>query len=632
MAKKQFKAESKRLLDLMINSIYTHKEIFLRELISNASDAIDKLCYLALSEGGSGMSRGDFSISIEADQEKRLLKITDNGIGMNREELESNLGVIARSGSLQFKNEMDEDAKGDDIDIIGQFGVGFYSAFMVSDQITVLSKKYGEDEGWKWESSGADGYTVAECDKESHGTEIIMEIKQDADEEDYSRFLSENSLASLVKKYSDYIRYPVRMEREKSRNKNAGVEGAQAEWETYTEIETLNSMTPIWQRNKSEVSEADLNQFYKEKFFAFEDPIETVRVDAEGAVSYKALLFIPASASYDYYTKEYKKGLQLYSSGVLIMDQCEELIPEHFRFVRGVVDSPDISLNISREMLQQTRQLKVIAANIERKIRSELDKMLDSDREKYGKFWKAFGLQLKYGAVAEFGSHKEDLKDLLLFSSSAGDELTTLKEYVGRMKEEQKSIYYATGENLQRIAALPQIEHLTEKGYEILYFTEEVDEFVAQILMNYDEKPIKSVNNDDPEWDNEDEKKALEQRAEESKDLLGFVKDTLQDGIKEAKLSQKLRSQPVCLTADGPLSFEMEKYLNQAQPENQTHAERVLELNPEHPVFEKLQALYVSDKDKAEAYVKILYHQAELLAGLPVSDLSAYSGLVFSLL
>ncbi|HBU12003.1 MAG TPA: molecular chaperone HtpG [Clostridiales bacterium] len=628
MAKKQFKAESKRLLDLMIHSIYTHKDIFLRELISNASDAIDKLCYLSLEGGGTGLARGDFFIRIEAHKEKRLLTVSDNGIGMSKEELESNLGVIARSGSLAFKDEM-EGEQGD-IDIIGRFGVGFYSAFMVSDSITVISRKYGEEQGFKWQSSGADGYTITEADVQTHGTQIIMEIKQDAEDEDYSRFLNENSLASLVKKYSDYIRYPVQMEMEHRRNKNEGVEGKDPEWETLRELETLNSMVPIWQRAKKEVTDKDLSQFYQEKFFDFEDPVRTIRVDAEGIVSYKALLFIPAKASYDYYTKEYKKGLQLYSSGVLIMDRCEELVPEHFRFVRGVVDSPDLSLNISREMLQQTRQLKNIAANIEKKIRGELEKMLKDDREAYEKFWQAFGLQLKYGVVAEFGANKDKLENLLLLHSSAGEKLTTLAEYVERMKDGQQTIYYATGESIGRISSLPQAEHILEKGYEILYFTHEVDEFMAQALAEYGGKPIKSINSDDA--GTEEEKKELEKQAEQSKDLLGFVKDVLKDEIKDVKISAKLRKWPVCLTAEGPLSFEMEKYLAQVQPEGGTRAGRVLELNAGHPVFSKLQALMETDKEKAEAYTKILYHQAELMAGLPLSDPAAYAGLVFGLM
>lgn len=632
MEKKQFQAESQRLLDLMINSIYTHKEIFLRELISNASDAIDKLCYLSLTDPSVGMSRGDFRILIAPNKEQRTLELSDNGIGMSREDLESNLGVIARSGSLEFKKGLDAQSADADIDIIGQFGVGFYSAFMVSDKITVISKKYGENEAWKWESSGADGYTITPCEKDSPGTDILMHIKEDLEDEDYSRFLNEHSLSALVKKYSDYIRYPVQMEMEHSRNKNAGEKDAEPEWETYREMETLNSMVPIWQRNRSEVSEEELNSFYKEKFFDYEDPIKTVRVDAEGAISYKALLFVPAKASYDYYTKEYKKGLQLYSSGVLIMERCEELIPEYFRFVRGVVDSPDISLNISREMLQQTRQLKAIANNIEKKLRGALETLLEDDREKYEKFWEAFGLQLKYGILSDFGASKDKLQGLLLFHSSAGEQRTTLAEYVGRMKEEQKSIYYATGESLQHIASLPQTEYIREKGFEILYFTEEVDEFVAQTLLSFDEKPLKSVNSDDPDLKTDEEKEDLEKRKEDSKDLLEYVKGVLGDKVTEVKLSQKLRNQPVCLTAGSALSFEMEKYLNQVQPDHPVHADRILELNAEHPVFAKLAELHAADDKRAEAYAQILYHQAELMAGVPIEDPAEYSSLIFDLL
>ena len=635
MAKKQFKAESRRLLDLVINSIYTHKEIFLRELISNASDALDKLCYLSLTDREIGMSREDFYIRIEADTEKRLLKITDNGIGMNKEELESNLGVIARSGSLQFKSDMLAEQAASDVDIIGQFGVGFYSAFMVSDKVTVLSKKYGETAGWQWESSGVDGYTISAGEKSGPGTEIILEIKKDLEEEDYSRFLNEHSLAALIKKYSDYIRYPIQMEREKHRPKNAGPEETadkEPEWETYRELDTLNSMVPLWQRNKNELTDEDLHQFYQEKFFDYDQPLKTVQVDAEGMISYKALLFIPAKASYDYYTKEYKRGLQLYSSGVLIMDKCEDLVPEYFRFIRGVVDSPDVSLNISREMLQQTRQVKTIASSIEKKVRSELEKMLKEDREAYEKFWQAFGLQIKYGVWAEYGAHKDKLQDLLLFNSSAAEKFTTLAEYVERMKEEQKSIYYAAGENIPRLASLPQTEILREKGYEILYFTDEVDEFMAQMLHMYQDKPLRSVNDDDPDLNSAEDKEALDRQAEDNKDVLAYIKDTLKDEIKDVKVSQKLRSQPVCLTADGSLSFEMEKYLNQLQPDNKAQAGRVLEVNAEHPVIKKLKELHETDKEAAQAYVKILYYQAELLAGLPLTDPAAYSALVFGLM
>lgn len=633
MPKKEFQAESKRLLDLMINSIYTNKEIFLREIISNASDALDKLCYLALTDSSVGLSRNDFEINIYCDPEKRTLTITDNGIGMTKEELESNLGTIARSGSLQFKQNMQqtEGQNEDAIDIIGQFGVGFYSAFMVSDNVTVISRKYGENEAWKWESSGADGYTLTACEKDTIGTEIIMTIKADTDDDTYGQFLDQYNLAALVKKYSNYIRYPIKMERTKSRKKENSPED-KPEWESYTEVETLNSMIPIWQRNKNEVTEEELFAFYKEKFFDFEDPLKAIHVDAEGVVSYKALLFLPNKASYDYYTKDYKKGLQLYSSGVLIMDRCEDLIPEHFRFVRGIVDSPDLSLNISREMLQQTRQLKTIASNIEKKIRNELMKMLSNEREKYETFYKAFGLQLKYGILADYGQHKDQLQDLLLFPSSAGDKLTTLAEYLTRMKEDQKAIYYATGENAQRIANLPQAERIREKGYEILYFTEEVDEFVANTLSMYNEKPLKSISDDDPDLQTEAEQEELKKQEEQSKDLLSLMKDALDGAVKEVKISQKLRSHPVCLTASGPISFEMEKYLNQVQPDSAAKADRILEINPNHPIFQKLQQLQATDKATAEKYTKILYHQAELIAGLAIDDPVAYAELIFDLM
>lgn len=630
MSKKQFKAESKRLLDLMINSIYTHKEIFLREILSNASDAIDKLCYIALTDRSVGMNREDFAITITRDKESRILTVSDNGVGMNKEELESNLGTIAKSGSRQFKDDMPAEAKADEtIDIIGQFGVGFYSAFMVSEEVTVISRAYGSEEAWCWKSQGAEGYTITQCEKEAPGTDIIMKIKADTEDDDYSQWLDEHKLAGLVKKYSDYIRYPIRMDREKRRP----IEGSENhEMETYVETETLNSMVPIWQRNKSEVTDEDYNAFYKEKFFDFQDPAKAIHVDAEGVVSYKALLFIPAKASYDYYTKEYEKGLQLYSSGVLIMDKCGDLLPEHFRFVRGVVDSPDLSLNISRELLQHNRQLKTIAANLEKKIRNELLKMQSGEREKYEEFYKAFGLQLKYGVLNEFGMNKDKLMDLLLFSSSYGDKPTNLAEYFARMQEDQKDIYYATGDSVQKIAALPQAERLREKNYEILYFTHEVDEFVAQTLMTYQEKPFKSVNRDDLELETEEEKAAAKQQEEESKPLLDFVSETLGDAVKEVKISNRLRTHPVCLTAGNALSFEMEKYLNTVQPDSGAKAERVLELNAEHPVFAKLRELQKSDTEAAVRYTKILYHQAELMAGLPIEDPVAYSELVFGLL
>ena len=631
MAKKQFKAESKRLLDLMINSIYTHKEIFLREVISNASDAVDKLCYLALTDPGVSMRREDFFIEIKADKEQSLLTISDNGVGMTGEEMESNLGVIARSGSLQFKQDLQEkeDAAREEIDIIGQFGVGFYSAFMVSDEVTVISRAWGSDEAFRWHSTGADGYTIIPCEKETVGTDIIMHIKPDTEEEQYDSFLEEYTLASLVKKYSDYIRYPIRMDREKRRPKEGGEEH---ETETYIENETLNSMVPVWQRNKSEVGEEDYQAFYQEKFYDYEKPLRSIHVDAEGVVSYKALLFIPAKASYDYYTKEYQKGLQLYSSGVMIMDKCADLLPEHFRFVRGVVDTPDLSLNISRELLQHNRQLKVIASNLEKKIKSELQKMLEKDRKTYEQFFGVFGTQLKYGVLSDYGAHKELLQDLLLFQSSAGDEPVTLAEYVSRMKEDQKHIYYATGETAQKIAALPQAERVLEKGYEILYFVHEADEFVAQLLRTYAEKELKSVNSDDLELDTEEEKAQAKEQEETGKELLDFVKETLGERVDEVKLTHKLRSHPACITAGDGLSFEMEKYLRAVQPDSPAKAKRILELNPEHKVFATLKELQGADADKARGYAEILYNQALLMAGLPIEDPAGYSARIFELL
>jgi len=629
MAKKQFKAESKRLMDLMINSIYTHKEIFLREIISNASDAVDKLCYLSLTDSNVGLNRSDFEIRIEADNDSRTLKIIDNGIGMTEKELEANLGTIAKSGSLQFKKDMDSGDKPDDIDIIGQFGVGFYSAFMVSDDVTVKTKAYGSDEAFEWKSSGTEGYTVSPCDKTDTGTEIIIKIKEDSEDEQYSRFLDEYQLVSLVKKYSDYVRYPIKMEREKRRPK----EDAENEFESYTEVETLNSMVPIWQRNKNEVTQADYDSFYTEKFFDYEKPLITTHVDAEGVVSYKALMFVPSKASYDYYTKEYKKGLQLYSSGVLIMDICADLLPEHFRFVRGIVDSPDLSLNISRELLQHDRQLKVIATNIERKIKSELQKLLGADREKYEAFYKSFGLQLKYGVVAEYGAHKDTLKDLLLFASSDSDSLTTFAEYAARMKDDQKEIYYATGESAQKISALPQTERVKNKGYEILYFTEEVDEFAIQMMREYMDKPFKSIASSDLDIDTEDEKKEAEQKQEENKDLLSFIKESLGERITSATISHKLVSYPVCLSAGDQMSFEMEKYLNSFNADGEkAKADRILELNPNHEVFAKLQGLYTADQAKAKQYIDILYYQSMLIAGLPIENPAEYSELVFGLM
>ena len=626
MAKKQFKSESKRLLDLMINSIYTHKEIFLRELISNASDAIDKLCFIALTDDKLGMTRSDFQIELHADKDSRTLTIEDNGIGMDKDDLENNLGTIASSGSYKFKQEMEE--KPDDIDIIGQFGVGFYSAFMVAKKITVITKKYGSDTAYCWESSGADGYTVTETEKDKLGTKIILEIKDNTDEENYDEFLEQYRLQSLVKRYSDYIRYPIVMDMTKSRVKEETKDSDHPEYEEYTERETLNSMVPIWQRPKKDVSQDEYDKFYQEKFFAMEKPLRTIVTSVEGVVTYKALLYIPSSTPYDYYTKEYKKGLQLYSSGVLITDNCEELVPEHFRFVKGIVDTADLSLNISREMLQHDRHLLTIAKNLEKKVKNELTSMLKNSREDYEKFFKAFGRQLKYGCVADYGMHKDELVDLLMFYSSTEKKPVTLAEYVDRMKEDQKFIYFATGENAAAIDALPQTELLRSKGYEILYCTEDVDEFTIQTLMSYKEKTFCSAMNDDLGIDS-DETPADEK---ESTALLTFVKETLGDKVAEVTASKKLVSHPVCLTAKGGISFEMEKYFNAVQPDSGMKAQRVLELNMNHSAVKTMESLVQTDIEKAKKYAEVLYCQALLIAGLPLENPSEYTDLVCSLM
>ncbi len=637
MEKKQFQAESKKLLDLMIHSIYTHKEIFLRELVSNASDAVDKLAYLALTDDKVGMARSDFEIWIKPDKEARTLTISDNGIGMTKDDLEHNLGVIARSGSLQFKEKL-EKKEDVDVDIIGQFGVGFYSAFMVSDVVTVKSRAYGSDKAYCWESSGADGYTVAECDKETPGTEIIMKIKEDSEEERYSQFLDTYHLRSLVKKYSDYIRYPIKMEVEKTRQKEKPADAPddyKPEWETYTEVETLNSMVPLWQKNKDQVAEEERNTFYKEQFGDFEDPLLSLQVSVEGAVTYKALLYVPARTPYDFYTREYQKGLALYSSGVMIMEKCADLLPEHFRFVRGIVDTQDLSLNLSREMLQQTKGLKVISTNLEKKIKSELMKLQTNDMEKYKTFFQAFGLQLKYGVVADYGAHKDMLRDLLLFQTSHESNMTTLSDYVSRMPEGQKFIYYAAGETAERIAKLPQTERIAASGYEMLYLTDEIDEFTLQVLAEQEGKAFKSINDDDALPETEEEKAEAEKQAEENKDVLAFVKETLGDKIKEARISKKLVSHPVCMTTDGPLSLEMEKYLNQMKGEGDPReivAQRVLELNPNSGAFAALRAAVSEDPEKAKKYAEILYNQALLIANLPVEDPARYADLVCSLM
>ena len=636
MAKKQFKAESKRLLDLMINSIYTHKEIFLRELISNASDAVDKLAYKSLTDDKVGLNREDFKITLTPDQVKRTLTISDNGIGMTKEELEQNLGTIARSGSLQFKKEMDEEKKSD-VDIIGQFGVGFYSAFMVADKVTVTSRAYGADEAWQWESTGADGYTLTQCGKDTVGTDIVLHIKANTDDDKYDEYLEQYRLAELIKKYSDYVHYPIVMLMHKSRQKprpeDAG-DDYKPEWEDYDEWETLNSMVPLWQRPKSEVKDEEYSAFYKEHYGDWEDPLATVHVSAEGQVEYKALLYIPSHAPYDFYTREYEKGLQLYSSGVLIMDKCADLLPDHFRFVRGVVDSQDLSLNISREMLQHTRVLKVIAGNLEKKVKAELLRLQKDDREKYEKFWRAFGMQIKYGVVSDYGAHKDLLKDLLLFWSSKEGRYTTLSEYVSRMAEGQEFIYYACGDSVDQVSKLPQVERILDKGYEILYLTEEPDQFVVDALGAFEEKSFKSVNDEDALPQTEEEKQESEKKAEENKDVLSFVKETLGDKIKEARISRILKTGAVCMTADGPITLEMEKYFQKADPEHagNMRAQRVLELNPDSAAFAALRAAVDSDKEKAKVYAELLYDQALLIAGLPIEDPARYTELVCSLM
>ena len=626
MAKKEFKSESKRLLDLMINSIYTHKEIFLRELISNASDAIDKLCFIALTDDKLNMSRDDFKIFIKPDKENRTLTITDNGIGMDKDDLENNLGTIASSGSYKFKQEMSE--KQDDIDIIGQFGVGFYSAFMVAKKITVVTKKYGCDTAYKWESDGADGYEITETERDEIGTTIVLKIKDNTEEENYDEFLEQYRIQGLIKKYSDYIRYPIMMDMTHSRVKEETKDSEKPEYEDYTETETLNSMLPIWQRAKKDVKQEEYDNFYREKFMAMDKPLHTIVTSVEGVVTYKALLFIPSQAPYDYYTKEYKKGLQLYSSGVLIMDNCEELLPEHFRFVKGIVDSADLSLNISREMLQHDRHLITIAQNIEKKIKNELTSMLANDRENYEKFFNAFGRQLKYGVSADYGMHKEELQDLLMYYSSTEKKLVTLSEYVDRMKEDQKFIYFAVGENISSIDNLPQTELLRSKGYEILYCTEEIDEFSLQTLMQYKDKRFCSATNDDLGIENDENK----EEEKDSSAILTFVKETLGDKVSKVVASKKLVSHPVCLTAKGGISFEMEKYFNAVQPDSGMKAQRVLELNMNHSAVKAMESAVQTDIEKAKKYAELLYDQALLIAGLPIENPGEYADLVCSLM
>ena len=628
MEKMQFKAESQRLLDLMINSIYTHREIFLREIISNASDAIDKLAYLSLTDSSLNVNKDDLKITITRAKDARILTVSDNGIGMTREEMEENLGTICKSGSLSFKQAME---KSDDVDIIGQFGVGFYSAFMVASSVTVISKKAGQDEAFKWVSDGADGYTIEPCERELPGTDVIMTLKADTDDEKYSEYLDEYEIRSLVKKYSDYIRYPIVMEVEKTRKKEDSPED-KPEYESYTEMETLNSMVPIWQRSKKDVTDEEYETFYREKFFDYNKPLRIIHTSAEGSVSFKALLYIPGKAPYDFYTKDFKRGLQLYSSGVMIMENCEDLLPEHFRFVRGIVDSQDLSLNISREMLQHNRQLTIIARNIEKKIKSELKSMLENDREKYEEFYNAFGLQLKYGTVSEYGAHKESCQDLLLYYSHKQGKLISLKEYVEAMPEGQEKIYFAPGENREHLSKLPQVELLANKGYDVLLFTEEVDEFVPQTLMTYMEKKFCNITTEDLGLQSDEEKKQAEEKAEELKGFLTFVKESLGDQVKEVRLSQNLGSYPAAMVPEAGMSFEMEKYMKRVNPEFAYPVGRVLELNPEHEAVKTLQRVMTEDPVLAKDYAQLLCCQAQLMAQLPLDDPFAYSELVCKLM
>lgn len=634
METKQFKAESKRLLDMMIHSIYTHKEIFLRELISNASDAIDKLYFKSLTDDKVGLNKDDFAIWITADKDTRTLKITDNGIGMTEEELENNLGTIANSGSFKFKNEnkLDEDNQ-----IIGQFGVGFYSAFMIAKKVTVISKAYGSDKAYRWESEGVDGYTITEDSKGSAGTEIILELLDDTDDENYSEFLDQYRIKSLVKKYSDYIRFPIKMEvthsRPKDQTEEEKKEGKAPEYEDYIEVETLNSMVPLWKKNKNELKDEDYKHFYTEKFFDYSEPLKYAHVKNEGNANYDALLYIPSKAPFDYYSKEYEKGLQLYSNGVLIMDKCADLLPDYFSFVKGLVDSDDLSLNISRELLQHDRQLKIIAKSIEKTISSELKKMLRNDREKYEEFWKAFGLQLKYGIYSDYGMHKDKLQDLLMFTSSKENKLVTLDEYVTGMGEEQKYIYYAVGDSIARIEQLPQTELVKDKGFEILYLTDNVDEFAIKSLREYKDKEFRSVSADDLGIENTEKQEEIKAKEEENSDLLKELAAALDGKVTKVILSQRLKSHPVCLTSEGDISLEMEKVLNSMPTDQKIHAQRVLEINPEHEIFNKLKAISeAGDKEKLAKYAQLLYTQALLIEGISIENPVEFSNLICELM
>ncbi|ENJ9654107.1 molecular chaperone HtpG [Clostridium botulinum] len=613
METKQFKAESKRLLDLMINSIYTHKEIFLRELISNASDAIDKIYYKTLTDDSLKFEKDDYYVKVISDKENRVLKISDTGIGMTKDELENNLGVIAKSGSLQFKKE--NEIK-DGYDIIGQFGVGFYSAFLVSDDVTVISKAFGSDEAYKWNSKGAEGYTIEPCEKDSYGTEIILKIKDNTEEENYDEFLDEYTLKSIIKKYSDFIRYPIKMDLTKTKPKEDNKE----EFEEYKEEETVNSMVPIWRKNKNELKKEDYENFYVEKHYGFDKPLKYIHTSVDGVVSYNAILFIPETTPYDFYTKEYEKGLELYSNGVLIMNKCGDLLPDYFGFVKGIVDSEDLSLNISREILQHDRQLKLIAKNIKTKIKNELESLLKKEREKYEKFYESFGRQLKYGVYSDFGSNKDVLQDLLMFYSSKEKKMVTLDEYVSRMPEDQKYIYYAVGESNERIEKLPQIEGVLDKGYEVLYFTDDIDEFAIKMLMNYKEKEFKSVSSGDLGIEGEEKENTSSSEDKENKELFESMKDILSGKVKDVRASKRLKNHPVCLANEGELSIEMEKVLN-AMPNNENiKADKVLEININHDVFKSLKEAYEGDKDKLKLYTDLLYNQALLIEGLTIND------------
>lgn len=626
--KKEFKAESKRLLEMMINSIYTHKEIFLRELISNASDAMDKLYFRSMEEN-LGMTRSDMQITLAVDKDARTLTISDNGIGMTKDELENNLGTIAQSGSFEFKRDNE---KTEDVDVIGQFGVGFYSAFMVAKRVTVISKAYGSDKAYMWQSDGAEGYSIEDAEKDANGTVITLEIKDNADEENYDEFLTPYKIKELVKKYSDYIRYPIKMDVEHEKLKEGtGVDGKEPEYEKETVTETLNSMVPIWKKSKTELKDEDYNQFYKDKFYDYTDPLLHIHTKTEGTATYSALLYIPQNAPYDYYSKNYEKGLQLYSSGVMIMEKCSDLLPDYFSFVKGLVDSEDLSLNISREMLQHDRQLKIIAKSIEKSIKNELKKLLKNEREKYEKFFETFGSQIKYGIYEAYGMNKDELQDLLLFKTSNGG-TTTLEEYVSRMKEEQKYIYFASGSSVTRIESLPQTEQVRDKGYEILYLTDHVDEFCLQMMHDFDGKEYKSVSADDLGLDTPEEKEEIKKAEEDNKPLFEFMTEKLGGKVKAVKLSQRLKSHPVCITSEGMLSVEMEKVLSAMPNGEGAKAEKILEINPNHKIFGKLKELYESDKDKAADYADILYNQALLIEGMPIENPVEFSNKVCELL